>query len=150
MAHVYFCVTNKLMTQRALSLRYLLFQNLYRCDFYRYSKATASNDLTRSSVLGGDWELEIATGSIESQSAIDTDVMNSYGSLLVTYSDSDHQLSSPGLSWEEAQAEAESLGGNLVSIDNAEEQQWLEDNFGTTEVLGIGYSDRANEGEYQF
>ena len=108
----------------------------------------ASNDLTGNNLLGGNWELEETIGEIESQSAIAPTATNSYDSLLITYNDSEYQLTSPGLSWDEAQAEAESLGGNLVSIDDAAEQQWIDDNFNTTDPLWIGYSDRANEGEY--
>lgn len=110
----------------------------------------ASNDLTGSELLGGDWELEVTTGEIESQTEISLTARDSYDSLLITYNDSEYQLTSPGLSWDEAQAEAESLGGNLVSIDDAAEQQWIEDNFDTSDPLWIGYSDRANEGVYSW
>jgi hypothetical protein len=110
----------------------------------------ASNDLTGSNRLGGDWELEVTTGEIESQSAMDAAARNDYDSLLIAYNDSEYQLTSPGLSWSEAQAEAESLGGSLVSIDDGSEQQWIEDNFDSTNPLWIGYSDRANEGEYSW
>jgi hypothetical protein len=33
--------------------------------------------------------------------------------------------------WTQAQAEAEALGGNLVTIDNQSENNWIIDNFGT-------------------
>ncbi|HEY9693877.1 MAG TPA: DUF4347 domain-containing protein, partial [Oculatellaceae cyanobacterium] len=42
----------------------------------------ASNDLTGSAALGGDWELEVETGTIESALAFDVATTNSYASVL--------------------------------------------------------------------
>jgi Ca2+-binding RTX toxin-like protein len=52
--------------------------------------------------------------------------------------------------WEEAQAEAQSLGGNLVTINSQEEQDWLVSTFGDTEELWIGYTDEVTEGQFQW
>jgi hypothetical protein len=42
----------------------------------------ASNDLTGSAALGGDWDLEVKTGKIESNVAFTPEVRNSYRSIL--------------------------------------------------------------------
>ena len=57
------------------------------------------------------------------------------------YNGKEYQLTSQTLSWEQAQAEAESLGGNLVTINNAAEEAWLRETFGSSERLWIGLSD---------
>ncbi|MCW9681991.1 lectin-like protein, partial [Dolichospermum planctonicum UHCC 0167] len=54
------------------------------------------------------------------------------------------------LTWEQAQAEAQSLGGNLVTIDSQEEQDWLVSTFGDTEQLWIGYTDEETEGQFKW
>jgi len=56
--------------------------------------------------------------------------------------------------WTDAQAEAVSLGGHLVSINDAAENQFLIDNFtsGTdaNRVLWIGLTDQNSEGVFQW
>ncbi|MEH2409312.1 DUF4347 domain-containing protein [Nostoc sp.] len=42
----------------------------------------ASTDLTGSTNLGGDWQLEVATGEIEAQSALAEEVRNNYAGVL--------------------------------------------------------------------
>ncbi len=42
----------------------------------------ASTDLTGSTNLGGDWQLEVATGEIEAQSALAAEVRNNYAGVL--------------------------------------------------------------------
>jgi uncharacterized repeat protein (TIGR01451 family) len=44
----------------------------------------ASNNLTGSAALGGDWELQIATGQINSELAFEKEVLESYTSVLAT------------------------------------------------------------------
>ncbi|MEG3842162.1 DUF4347 domain-containing protein, partial [Microcoleus sp. herbarium14] len=44
----------------------------------------ASNNLTGSAALGGDWELEIATGRINAELAFKKEVLETYTSVLVT------------------------------------------------------------------
>ena len=49
----------------------------------------ASDDLTGSSVLGGDWDLEVETGPIATRSAVGQDVMDSFDGVLHHGSDHD-------------------------------------------------------------
>lgn len=53
-------------------------------------------------------------------------------------------------SWTEAQAEAIAKGGNLVTINNAEEQNWLLDVFGRNELFWIGITDAETEGVWKW
>jgi len=61
---------------------------------------------------------------------------------------STYALTSPGLFWDQANAEATSLGGHLVAINDAAEEQLLLDLFGGTEPLWIGLTDRDVEGVF--
>lgn len=54
-------------------------------------------------------------------------------------------------SWTDSQAEAVSLGGNLVTIDDAQENQWVLDTFAPAsepKALWIGLNDIAVEGTF--
>lgn len=53
-------------------------------------------------------------------------------------------------SWTEAQAEAVAVGGNLVTINDAEKQKWLLDVFGGTELFWIGLTDEQTEGVWKW
>ncbi len=65
-----------------------------------------------------------------------------------------------GPTWEEAEANAQKLGGNLVTINNSQEQQWLNDNFAAVNPgqtggayhrrYYIGLTDRKTEGTYEW
>ncbi len=65
------------------------------------------------------------------------------------YSGNSYLLSSAG-TWEEAQLQAESLGGNLVTINSANEQSWLTSTFNTGSSLWTGFTDRVNEGTFEW
>ena len=105
----------------------------------------ASVDTTGHRSLGGDWELEFTTGEVGDSIAIE-----SYEEILPTYNGKTYQLTSGGAkSWEAAQAEARSLGGNLVTINDAAEEAWLKQTFGR-EGLWIGINDAASEGRFRW
>jgi len=46
----------------------------------------ASDDLTGSAALGGNWEFEVKTGEIEAQLALEAEAMAGYDSVLLTFS----------------------------------------------------------------
>ncbi|MEO1348073.1 MAG: NF038122 family metalloprotease [Cyanobacteria bacterium J06635_15] len=66
------------------------------------------------------------------------------------YFGSRYLLTDSVMTWADAQAYAESLGGNLVTINDAAENQWLKNTFGTTEALWIGFSDAETEGIWKW
>ncbi|MEM9089812.1 MAG: DUF4347 domain-containing protein, partial [Cyanobacteria bacterium P01_F01_bin.53] len=105
----------------------------------------ASNDTTGHANGGGDWDLEVTTGEISESLTIED-----YQGILPTYNGKNYQLTTGAKSWKEAQAEAISLGGSLVTINSAAEQQWLRDTFGNSERLWIGLTDKATEGQFQW
>lgn len=53
-------------------------------------------------------------------------------------------------SWTQAQARAKSAAGNLVTINNVQEQKWLLDVFGSTEMFWIGFTDQETEGVWKW
>ncbi|MEM6448676.1 MAG: LamG-like jellyroll fold domain-containing protein, partial [Cyanobacteria bacterium P01_D01_bin.105] len=59
-------------------------------------------------------------------------------------------LSSNDLTWEEAQAQAESIGGNLVTINDAAEEAWLHTTFSASGELWIGLTDKSVEGQFEW
>ncbi|MDB9489400.1 lectin-like protein, partial [Dolichospermum circinale CS-534/05] len=68
---------------------------------------------------------------------------------IFNYNGSQYTLTNLG-TWEQAQAEAQSLGGNLVTINNQAEQNWLVSTFGGNEQLWIGLTDEVTEGQYKW
>ncbi|MCO5799245.1 MAG: hypothetical protein HEQ29_21695 [Dolichospermum sp. LBC05a] len=68
---------------------------------------------------------------------------------MFNYNGSQYTLTSYG-TWQEAQAQAQSLGGNLVTINNQAEQDWLVSTFGGNEQLWIGLTDEVIEGQFKW
>ncbi|MFM6908056.1 MAG: lectin-like protein, partial [Dolichospermum sp.] len=52
--------------------------------------------------------------------------------------------------WRQAQAQAVTLGGNLVTVNDAAENQFLVNTFGGTERLWIGLTDEVTEGTFKW
>jgi serralysin len=52
--------------------------------------------------------------------------------------------------WTQAQAQAVSLGGNLVTVNDAAENQFLVNTFGGAERLWIGLTDEVTEGVFRW
>ena len=70
-------------------------------------------------------------------------------SSMAIYQDKGYLLTSVQ-TWEEAQAEALGLNGNLVSIKDAAEEAWLKETFGEEQTLWIGLTDRDKEGQFRW
>ena len=121
----------------------------------------ASDDLTG---MGGDWQLEVKRGEIESQVALNATTQANYKGTLetsengglennsdvFTYEGNQYVLTTAAANWTAAQAEAESLGGNLVTINSAAEEAWLKQTFGDEERLWIGLNDATTEGQFEW
>ena len=107
----------------------------------------ASDDLTG---VGGDWVLEFETGEIETGLAVNLAAQQTYEGTLARYNGKEYLLTSSAKSWENAQREAQDLGGNLVTINNAAEEQWLKQTFGEGESFWLGLNDRAQEGRFEW
>jgi len=58
-------------------------------------------------------------------------------------------LTPPG-TWEECQAFAEYWGGNLTTIDSAQQEQWLQQQYGNNESFWLGFNDIAQEGSWEW
>ena len=66
-----------------------------------------------------------------------------------TYNGHTYLLSDVG-TWEQAQIQAQQLGGNLVTLNDAAEETWIRNTFSNTERLWTGFSDVVTEGEWQW
>jgi Ca2+-binding RTX toxin-like protein len=65
------------------------------------------------------------------------------------YNGSRYLLTGPG-TWTQAQEQANSLGGHLVTVNNQAEQDWLVNTFGGTEPLWTDLTDEVTEGQYKW
>ncbi|MCW9683458.1 lectin-like protein, partial [Dolichospermum planctonicum UHCC 0167] len=65
------------------------------------------------------------------------------------YNGSRYLLTGSG-TWKQAQDQAQSLGGNLVTVNNQAEQDWLVSTFGGSEQLWIGLTDEVTEGQFRW
>ncbi len=57
-------------------------------------------------------------------------------------------LAGSAQTWNQAEAQAQSLGGHLVTIDDQAEQDWLLSNFGGSSYFWIGLSDQDANGDW--
>jgi Ca2+-binding RTX toxin-like protein len=67
----------------------------------------------------------------------------------IVYNNSAYLLSTAS-SWINAQVQAETLGGNLVTINDAAENQFLLNTFGGTQILWLGLTDQDKEGTFKW
>lgn len=95
-------------------------------------------------LLSGDDSIIGGTGNDVLSGGSETNVNGVH-----VYNGHSYLLSNAG-TWADAQAQAQSLGGNLVTINDQSEQNWLTDTFLTTEDLWIGYTDQDTEGVYKW
>ena len=107
----------------------------------------ASDDLTGA---GGDWDLEVNSGAIESAIALDTATQANYQGNLATYKGKEYVLTSRSKTWVEAEAEAISKGGHLVTVNDRAEENWLRNTFGKTQGFWIGINDAGQEGKFEW
>lgn len=68
----------------------------------------------------------------------------------IVYNGSEYVLTDRRVSWATAQAQAEAIGGNLVTINNANEEAWLRSQFGGNQSFWLGINDRAREGNFEW
>lgn len=65
------------------------------------------------------------------------------------YNGHSYQITSAAMTWTNAEAEAVSMGGHLVTINDALENSWLAGTFtGYSNDIWIGYSDATKEGTW--
>ncbi|MDP2518844.1 galactose oxidase-like domain-containing protein [Shimia thalassica] len=75
--------------------------------------------------------------------AVATDDPGSY-----SFGSSTYMLGTAGLTWHEAVAEAESLGGRMVEINSPEENAFISETFFRDNPIWLGLTDEATEGVF--
>ncbi|TWU02788.1 DUF4347 domain-containing protein [Stieleria varia] len=89
------------------------------------------------------------TQSVGQIKIIDDDQGSLVGRTLFQFNGHLYALTTGEVSWLDAQAEAEAIGGNLVTITDQAEQDWLRATFGPSEFW-IGMNDIETEGDFEW
>ncbi|MBD2269110.1 hypothetical protein H6F62_10130 [Anabaena sp. FACHB-1391] len=122
---------------------------------------TANNDTITgndgNNILVGNGGNDILTGNSgndtlnggEGNDQIFGDVTSAITASIFTYNGKFYLLSNAG-TWTQAQAQAVTLGGNLVTVNDAAENQFLVNTFGSSEALWIGLTDEVTEGTFKW
>ena len=122
---------------------------------------TANNDTITgndgNNILVGNGGNDILTGNSgndtlnggEGNDQIFGDVTSAITAPIFNYNGKFYLLSNAG-TWTQAQAQAVTLGGNLVTVNDAAENQFLVNTFGSSEALWIGLTDEVTEGTFKW
>ena len=105
---------------------------------------TITGDIANNTLSGGGGNDSLNGGGGNDQ--IFGDINST--SPVFNYNGKSYLLSSAG-TWTQAQAQAVSFGGNLVTVNDAPENQFLVNTFGT-EQLWIGLTDEVVEGQFKW
>ena len=108
---------------------------------------TITGDNGNNSLIGNGGNDSLNGGGGDDQ--IFGDVTSAITAPIFTYNGKFYLLSNAA-TWKEAQAQAVSLGGNLVTVNDATENQFLVNTFGGTELLWIGLTDEVTEGQFKW
>ena len=93
----------------------------------------ASNDMTGSAAKGGDWDLEVATGNIEAPLAFQSEVMQTYNSILPTTRVSVNSSGTQGNSY--SQSPSISGNGRYVVFQSGSNNLVSGDTNGTEDIF---------------
>ena len=110
-------------------------------------------EITSISGLPGDGETSnsvINRWTVNVSETLDADTVNSLSPIVYEYGGNYYLLTPTTSTWTDAQAYAESLGGNLVTINSEAEQNWLWDTFGWNQDVWIGMNDETTEGTWEW
>ncbi|MFN6159355.1 MAG: lectin-like protein, partial [Dolichospermum sp.] len=107
--------------------------------------STVESDETVALTLASGTGYTVGTTTAVTGTILNDDSTNP----IFNYNGSQYLLTNFG-TWEQAQAQALSLGGNLVTINTAAEQNFLVSAFGGNEQLWIGLTDEVTEGQFNW
>jgi Ca2+-binding RTX toxin-like protein len=108
---------------------------------------TIAGDNGNNSLVGGSGNDNLNGGG--GNDTIFGDLTSSITTPVFSYNNKFYTLSNAG-SWTQAQAQAVRLGGNLVTVNDAAENQFLVNTFGGAESLWIGLTDEVTEGAFKW
>ena len=101
--------------------------------------------LTLSNVTGG----AALADSVATATIVDDDQATLGGSPIFARDGHLYLLTTSAASWSDAQLEAESVGGNLVTISDVAEEDWLKQTFGS-QPYWIGLQENPTTGQFEW
>jgi hypothetical protein len=93
-------------------------------------------------------------GEVDADVTLDAGAPNDAGSTerdardCVVYDEHCYRMPNAERSWPSAEADCASWGGHLVTLEDADEESWLLQQFGSDLQVWIGLNDRSEEGEW--
>jgi Ca2+-binding RTX toxin-like protein len=138
---------NSLLTDSLISIENLIGTNGNDSITGNGDANSLSGALGNDTIIGG-----IGNDALDGGAGNDTiigDLTTSITTPIFSYNNKYYTLSTAG-TWAQAQAQAVSLGGNLVTVNDAAENQFLVKTFGGTERLWIGFTDEVTEGVFKW
>ena len=133
-------VTTGIATPPSISLSVVNFVNAIGTA----NNDTITGDTANNTLSGGGGNDSLNGGGGNDQ--IFGDINST--SPVFNYNGKSYLLSSAG-TWTQAQAQAVSFGGNLVTVNDAAENQFLVNTFGDVSLL-IGFTDQVVEGQFRW
>ena len=74
--------------------------------------------------------------------------VNDMGQRFLTFGAHRYVVTPSAVSWEDAEAFAQSVGGHLVTIDSSFENEWVRRHFSAYGTVWIGFTDKSSEGNW--
>jgi fibronectin type 3 domain-containing protein len=74
--------------------------------------------------------------------------INDMGQRLLTYGGHRYAITPSAMTWEDAEAYAQSVGGHLVAINSSLENEWVRRQFSSYGTVWIGFTDKTLEGTW--
>jgi RHS repeat-associated protein len=92
----------------------------------------------------------ISSFTVSLSEAMEAATVNAGNRMVWSYAGHFYTLTQSSVSWTAAETVAQALGGHIVRVDDAGEQQWLTETFGRFGSSWIGFTDQATEGAWEW
>jgi hypothetical protein len=106
-------------------------------------------DVSPLPVSGGSTDRIVDKLQVQLSEDLDADTVNALNQMVWSYDGHFYLITDSSMTWSDAEAYAQSLGGHLVTINDASEQDWIYQTFTSlSSSIWIGLTDEASEGTW--